>query len=169
MSDTVRRARRAADAGINFDHWCFACGEKNPCGMRVDVGITGDGVELRYTARREHTGYEDTLHGGVLATLLDEAMAWAVFLHIGTWGVTTRLTTTLRKPVAVGEDLVVMSHVGRDRGHAVELRAEARRDGEVVAEGGGTYMKMPEAKVRELIAKYGEPKLIRATLTGEQQ
>lgn len=165
----VAPPRSAQGLGINFDHWCFACGEKNPCGMRVDVGITADGVELRYTAKREHTGYEETLHGGVLATLLDEAMAWAVFLHLGTWGVTARLATTLRRPVAVGEGLVVTSRIARDRGRAVELRAEARRDGEVVAEGTGSYVKMPEAKVRELIAKYGEPKLIRATLTGEQR
>ncbi len=161
--------RRAADLGVNFDHWCFACGHANPCGMRVEV-LAGDRVELRYVPRREHTGYDEVLHGGVLATLLDEAMAWTTFLHLGTWGVTTRLAMTLRRAVRPGEELRATAHVERDRGRAVELRAEVRRvsDDSLVAEGTGTYLKMPEAKMRELIAKYGDPVVIRATLRGER-
>src|SRR4029450_2695085 len=57
---------------------CLVCGRQNPHGLKlslhVDEGGTG-GAE--FTPRAEHIGFEGIVHGGVLATVLDEAMVWA--------------------------------------------------------------------------------------------
>ena len=50
--------------------------------------------------RREHTGYDGLVHGGIVTALLDETMGWAIF-HQGIWGMTVRITVTFRQPVEV--------------------------------------------------------------------
>lgn len=144
--------------GLNFDHWCFACGRANPIGLHLDLVFVDGGAEARFVPRPEHQGYDEMVHGGIVAALLDEVMGWAIF-HRGIWAVTTRLRITLRRPVAVGDEVRVRGEVVRDRGRAVELRAQIRRasDDELLASAEATYVRMSDSKRRELVDKYGDP------------
>lgn len=151
---------------MSFDHWCFACGHKNPQSLRCDFDVSRDRVETLYVGRREHSGYDGTIHGGILATLLDEVMAWATFAREGAWGVTARLALEFHRPLLVGEEARVSAEVVRVRGPVVELRGEARRGDEVLASAHATYMKMPADRVRELAERYGDPARIQELLTG---
>ena len=147
---------RLSELGVDFEHWCFACGRLNPAGMHLDFDVSRDRAETRYTGEKRHQGYDGTLHGGVVAALLDETMGWAIF-HQGIWGVTAKLSVTYRRPVPVGEELRVSGEVVRDRGRAIELHGAVSRaaDGEVLAEADGLFLRMPEARRRELERRYG--------------
>ncbi len=149
---------RASELGLNFAHWRFAYARANPIGLRLDLVFSPDRVETRFTPRREHEGYDGMTHGGILAALLDETMGWSA-LHQGTWGVTTRLAMTVRRPVAVDEEVRAVGEVLRDRGRARELRGEIRRavDDHLLATAEATYVKMSQAQKQPLIAKYGDP------------
>ena len=127
---------RLSELGVDFEHWCFACGRLNPSGMHLDFEVARDRAETRYVGDQRHQGYDGTLHGGVVAALLDETMGWAIF-HQGIWGVTARLTVTYRRPVPVGEELRVTGEVVRDRGRAIELHGTLVRasDGEILSAG----------------------------------
>src|SRR5207237_1793136 len=109
----------------------------------------------RGTARdaglRRQQGYDGTLHGGVVPALLDETMGWAIF-HQGIWGVTAKLNVTFKRPVPVGEELVVTGTVLRDRGRGIETAGTVSRasDGEVLAEASALFLRMPEERRREL-------------------
>ncbi len=70
---------RLAELGIDFDHWCFACGRANPYGLHLDFEVARDRAMTRFTALREHTGYDGAVHGGIVSALLDETMGWAIF------------------------------------------------------------------------------------------
>jgi uncharacterized protein (TIGR00369 family) len=146
---------RLADLGVDFQHWCFACGELNPGGMHLDFAVSRDRAEARYTADRRHQGYDGLLHGGIVTALLDEAMGWAIF-HQGIWGVTARMNVTFRRPVPIGEELVVVGEVARDRGRLIETRGTLARasDGAVLAEADATFLRMPNARRRELERRY---------------
>ena len=157
---------KASEVGVSFDHWCFACGRANPQSLKCDFDVSRDRVETRYVGRREHSGYDGTIHGGILATLLDEVMAWATFVREGTWGVTARLALEFRRPLLVGEEARVAAEVVRVRGRVVELRAEARRGDEVLVSAHATYVKMPEDRARELSERYGDPARIQELLVG---
>lgn len=148
-------AVRLDELGVDFDHWCFACGRRNDAGLQLDISVGRDRAEARYVGLQRHQGYDGALHGGVVAALLDETMGWAIF-HQGIWGVTARLEVTFRKPVPVGEELRVVGRVQRDRGRGIELYGSLARaaDGEVLAEAEALFLRMPDARRRELEQRY---------------
>ena len=145
---------RLSELGIDFDHWCFACGRANPSGLHLDFEVGRERARTTFTARREHTGYEGAVHGGIVSALLDETMGWAIFQQ-GIWGVTAKLDVTFRKPVPVGEELVVTGEVHKQGRRAVETRGEVRdHAGALLAEGTGLFVVMPEARRAEMERRY---------------
>jgi uncharacterized protein (TIGR00369 family) len=145
---------RLADLGIDFDHWCFACGRANPYGLHLDFTVARDRAATRFVAGREHTGYDGAVHGGIVSALLDETMGWAIF-HQGIWGVTGKLAVTFRKPVPVGEELAVTGIVTKATRRAIETHGEVRdATGALLAEADALFLVMPEQQRRELETRY---------------
>ena len=59
---------------------CFACGPANPVGLRLEFQEAGqDRVRTEFQVGEEHTGVTGVVHGGIVATVLDEAMAWGLY------------------------------------------------------------------------------------------
>jgi uncharacterized protein (TIGR00369 family) len=146
---------RLLDLGVDFEHWCFACGRLNPSGLQLDFDVSTDSATARYTGAQRHQGYDGTLHGGVVTALLDETMGWAIF-HQGVWGVTAKIEVTFKRPVPVGEELVVRGAIARDRGRGIETRGTLVRaaDGELLAEATALFLRMPEDRRAELEKRY---------------
>ena len=146
---------RLLDLGIDFEHWCFACGRLNPSGLHLDFDVSKDRATARYTGLQRHQGYEGALHGGVVTALLDETMGWAIF-HQGVWGVTAKLSVTFKRPVPVGEELIVSGEVVRDRGRGIETKGTVARasDGEILAEATALFLRMPDERRAELERRY---------------
>ena len=149
---------RADELGLNFDHWCFACGRSNPIGLHLELAFARDRAEAGFTPQRTHQGYDGIVHGGIVTALLDEVMGWAIF-NQGIWAVTARFSLTFRRPLRVGERVVATGVLTRDRGRALDLHGEVRRasDAELLASADGTYVRMPEAQRVAMIEKYGDP------------
>ena len=92
------------------DHNCFACGGQNPIGMHLDI-VLGDGTaSTEWVPTADFVGWEEKVHGGILATLLDEVMAWAPASH-DSWAVTAEMKIRFRAPASPGERLVATGHV----------------------------------------------------------
>jgi uncharacterized protein (TIGR00369 family) len=120
---------------------CFACGKLNPHGLQLDIRPTAEGVELDFTADERFAGWRAIVHGGIVATLLDELMAWACTTK-GMQSVTAEMTVRFRKPLAVGQKV---RGQGRTRGgHGRLILAESRlltESGQLVAEASGKMMR----------------------------
>jgi uncharacterized protein (TIGR00369 family) len=102
---------------------------------------TGDGgARLAFEAREEHLNPAGTLHGGVLATLVDTAMGQAVRTTTGGDDVpaTSQLTVTYLRPGRPGP-LTVTATV-RTRGeHLTVVEAEVEQEGKAVAHALATF------------------------------
>ena len=165
---------RLSELGVDFQHWCFACGQLNDSGLHLDFDVSRGRAKATCTTQRRHQGYDGTVHGGIVTALLDETMGWAIF-HQGIWGVTARLNVTFRQPVVVGEELRVVGEVVRERSRSIETRGTVSRasDGAVLAEAEAVFFLMPDEQKRKLEKRYSRTSetfdRVRAAVAAEER
>lgn len=139
-------------------HGCFGCGELNEAGLHLQFYALPDngGVWAPWEPTTSFEGYGGVVHGGIVSTVLDEIMAWALYQR-ACWAVTASIQVRFRKPVQVGEAVRLVGTVVRDRGRLFDVHGEVRRasDGVVLAEAEGVFMRVPPAQSAAWEAEYG--------------
>ena len=93
-------------------------------------------------------GYLHTLHGGVIASLLDGAMTNCLFAH-GCLAVTAELAVQFLKPVATDRKATVQAWLEDSMLCLHRLAAELRQDGEVMARATGKFAEQYAALAKE--------------------
>jgi len=152
-SITGQDARRYAFA----DHHCFACGGTNPIGMHMAIELGEGTARTTWVAGRDFVGWEEKVHGGILATLLDEVMAWAPSSH-DSWAVTAEMHIRYRAPANPGEALAARAWVTSRRRRIYEVSGEIRgEDGRLIAEATGRFLGASPTEKAGLKARYGLP------------
>lgn len=131
---------------------CFVCGEANPAGLRQRFHTDGRLVWAQFVPRPEHCGFAGVVHGGVLATVLDEIMVWACAVGARQFAFCAEMTTRFHRPAQPGGVLVLESELVADRrGKIFEARAAALDGtGKLVVSATGKYMPIRPADLAEL-------------------
>ncbi len=129
---------------------CFVCGIENPIGLRLAFYTDDEGRCItRFRPRPEHQGYPGRLHGGIIATLLDETMG-RVLTQQQVWAMTGTLEIKFRKGVPLDQELTIVGELVRHHSRAYEAHGEIRlADGTVLAEGNGVYIRIPDEVVEQ--------------------
>jgi uncharacterized protein (TIGR00369 family) len=135
VSDTTRLEPNPANR-------CFGCGGANDAGMKLT--FEQDDAQRRIIGRfvlgERYQGGGGMAHGGIIATLLDEAMG-KVCRFREACAVTAELNVQYLKPVNVKEEIFVqgweVDQKGRNLFHRGEIRNAA---GEVLAQGTGRFV-----------------------------
>ncbi len=126
-----------------FDDYCFACGRRNPIGLRMQVEYVAEAqqAESRLALAREFVGWQEIIHGGILATLLDEIMMHAIWHFIGP-GMTLGLEVQYRQPLAPAEPILVRGRLLETRGRRLKAQGEIIRlaDERLIATGQGRFL-----------------------------
>ncbi|KPK48006.1 MAG: hypothetical protein AMJ77_01210 [Dehalococcoidia bacterium SM23_28_2] len=136
--------------------YCFGCGDLNPAGLKLDFHLKGKKAIADFVPKEEHQGYPGVVHGGLVATALDEAMGWAMYA-VGVWAMTGKMEVRFRQPLPLHQRVVVSAEVIRNRGRWLELRGEIHsQEGRLMAESYGLFMRVPEEMARELEETYVE-------------
>jgi acyl-coenzyme A thioesterase PaaI-like protein len=128
---------------------CFVCGRDNSSGMHMQFYADDVGrVHAHYKALEEHEGYPGVMHGGLVTALLDEIIGRTAIAS-DLWCMTAKLEVRFKKPVPVGETLQLVGELTRKTGRLLEGRGEIRceRDGELLAEAHGTYIRIPDEQL----------------------
>jgi uncharacterized protein (TIGR00369 family) len=113
-------------ASLEFPQ-CFVCGADNASGLHVRFERDGEqGCRAEYVAAADHVGWPNLMHGGLIFTLMDEAVAWAL-CYAGLLGVTGKAEVRFRQPVTVGDRLIVTAAVVEHARRVVRARAEIRK------------------------------------------
>ena len=124
------------------DRYCFVCGEKNPFGLRLEPkGNNGRGIIL-WNPEKRHQGYTGVVHGGLISTLLDEAMAYAA-MSVAGFGANADISVKFIKPVRTGKTVRIESELIERRGKILRLRASVFQNGEEKARGKATFVSVP--------------------------
>ena len=124
---------------------CFACGARNDWGLRLVFRREGERIRSEFTADERHQGFPGVVHGGILATLLDETLSRTGALR-REWLVTGKLDLRFRRPAPLGAALCVWGEITREREGAIEAEGAVElEDGTVVADGRGVFLSTPDA------------------------
>ena len=129
---------------LKDDRKCFVCGMDNPGGLRLvfEMDAAEKSIRTEFTPAKTHQGYQDVTHGGLISTVLDEAMTKLAF-QLGMDAVTGRLTVRFKRPLMVGEKVIVTGRITKESGRAIEAEARAvKEDGTAVAEAEGLLMRV---------------------------
>ncbi|MBV8205270.1 MAG: PaaI family thioesterase [Acidobacteria bacterium] len=121
---------------------CFGCGQDNPQGMRLRFRL--DEGRNRFVGRfripHRFQGPPGHVHGGIIATILDEAMGKVNKLR-SVIALTRSMAVEYLKPVPLGQPLTVEGWEVRVRGRRHKNAAEIRnQDGEVLARSEGLFI-----------------------------
>ena len=101
-SEVARPAIETPTGRFEFaPHHCFACGSLNANGLQLDLHVEPGRCWTEFALDNRFEGWEGIVHGGILCTILDEVMAWAL-VGEDNWGVTARMNVAFRRPVLVG-------------------------------------------------------------------
>jgi uncharacterized protein (TIGR00369 family) len=128
------------------DGGCFGCSKSNPAGLQLRFFRAPSGDEVRGSVLvpdRFH-GAPGVVHGGIVATILDE-FSCAAAVHLGGSRVVTgELTVRYQAPCPVGTGLEARARV-RDASHAryLVIEAEIGKDGKTLVRSTGKFFRMP--------------------------
>lgn len=126
-----------------FDNYCFVCGKDNPRGLKIQVSY--EEAEMAATTElalpKEFQGWTEVIHGGILATLLDELMAHAVWRFAGP-GLTLGMEVRFHKPLKPGEKILARGVLKTANGSRRQAEGEIIRlsDGERIASGKSRFL-----------------------------
>ena len=102
-----------------------ACGTDNPIGLNMQFYRMDDMVCSDITLKRNHEGWENMAHGGIISTLLDEVMSWTGMVFKRTFLVTRKMDIKYIKPVPLGAPLTVRGKILNERGTSkIDIRGE---------------------------------------------
>ena len=91
--------------------YCFCCGESHAKGLKAKFYVEGDYVVCKYVPSIDYCGYPGILHGGISATLLDEAMTWAASVFNKKFHYAGEVNVRYRAPVSSDEEVLVRASV----------------------------------------------------------
>lgn len=122
---------------------CHVCGASPPLGL--GVGFHPDpsgGVAASWICPPHLVGYPDTVHGGIVATLLDGAMAQALFTRRIT-AYTADLHVRYHHPVRPGRELDLRADLTSSRRPLYVLTARIIQDGRLCARATARFLEPP--------------------------
>ena len=140
---------------------CFACGESNPTGLHMHFRTDEERMFSRFVIPETMVGWDKTVHGGIVSTILDEIMGWSIIYLLRKMGVTRSMNVEFLRPLHAPKEVTVVGFVSEIRSERdVSISGEIYSDENVLcarATGDFTVMKPHVAvKLGIMSATYAE-------------
>ena len=133
---------------------CFVCGEANPLGLNLRFETDGRLVRAKFLPRPEHTGFKGVVHGGIIATVLDEIMFWACAVQTRRITICAELSVRFVSSMPPRGEFILTGELVADRkGRIYETKAAVSdANGLEFAKATGKYVPVKNADVSQLAA-----------------
>ena len=121
---------------------CLVCGYQNPHGLHLHLHVDpADGsVHVNFTPLAEHIGFEGIIHGGVIATIVDEAMVWAATWHGRRFCVCGEMSQRFRQSAEVGRKIEFIAKVESACPRLILASCDVIDDRGIIATAAGKYV-----------------------------
>lgn len=131
-------------------HYCFGCAERNEIGLKLQFWLDGQTVKSSWMPNKNYQGYIEVLHGGILATLLDEIAGWAVQVICKTAGMTKEMKVMYHKPLLTSEEIFLEAKIGKLNERLADIEAVLKNPkGEICTSAVVSYHLFSERTARE--------------------
>jgi len=154
--------------GLPHSKDCFVCGDENPDGFRLRFEVDEEGrVLLRFNARESMQGFHQVMHGGLQATLLDEAMAWASAVALTRMTIAAELNVRYIERTPLESDLVIEAWTSSKSSKLARTEAVLKDEaGTVYAKASGKFFPLSEDETKfvdsHLIYNEGDARIFEA-------
>jgi acyl-coenzyme A thioesterase PaaI-like protein len=130
---------------------CFGCNPQNPLGLRMRFFEDAEKVISFWDPRQEYQGFNDVLHGGIQATLMDELASWYIFVKLSTSGMTEGLNLRYLHSVRTSAGrLTLTAELQEERKRRADILVRLYQgEEELKSEGLCTYVIFPEDLARK--------------------
>jgi acyl-coenzyme A thioesterase PaaI-like protein len=124
---------------------CFVCGQDNPHGLRIPYERQDSGeMTAAWTPDPAWEGFRGIVHGGVVSTVLDEAMSKAV-AATGSEALTAELRVRFRRAVPSGATFLIRGWIVKRNKRLIETEAMlTASDGTEHAHAWATFLALPK-------------------------
>jgi uncharacterized protein (TIGR00369 family) len=109
-------------------------------------------VRARFTPRPEHIGFKQVVHGGLIATVLDEIMVWACAAQTKRFAYCAELTVRFQNPLQPGEETIATAElVANRRDRIFEVKSELKDNaGKTIATATGKYIPVKAMELTDM-------------------
>ncbi len=127
---------------LQDDSKCFVCGKENPFGLRLTFNNKDGKIISEFTPSETHQGYRDITHGGIISSVLDDAMVYAA-VEEGIFPITAEITVRFKKPLTTGDTAIIEAEAIKRTSRLVITHAKLirKKDGSLIAEASGKIAK----------------------------
>lgn len=137
---------------------CFGCGTNNLDGLQLVFRREGDTILTEFTPDVRFQGFPGVVHGGILATLLDETLSRTATAE-GRWMMTGRLEIRYRNAAPVGRTLRVTARTVSSRSRMISAAGDiclADEPDTIIATAEGTFLPIPSAYREAAVERFPE-------------
>ena len=137
---------------------CFVCGQHNPYGLHLVFRLENNSIVADFQPREEHQGFPGIIHGGIVASILDEALGrTSILAERPEWTMTGRLEVRYRRYVPYGQVLRVRAFLGTQRRkmlQATGMLTLADDENTILNKAQGAFLALPDDKVDAMMKDY---------------
>jgi acyl-coenzyme A thioesterase PaaI-like protein len=126
--------------------YCFGCSPDNPFGLKIKFIIKDNTVLGEFVSHTYHMGPPDAVHGGIIATLIDESISFFGRAVLKEDVRTVRVEITFRNQAPIGERLWVEARLQEEKSRKLIITARVYTEKNTIAEATGTLFKVKEKK-----------------------
>jgi uncharacterized protein (TIGR00369 family) len=149
VTENLETSAETAPSYHGPQNHCFGCGPGNSVGLHLHFeGSETGSVVCHATVSGDYEGPPGYLHGGIIATLLDEAMSKANRAR-GVTAMTRQMQIDYLRPVPSNATIRIEGRVTRSEGRkhwteaqirAVEAAGEGAGEGKILAQATGLFI-----------------------------
>ncbi len=129
---------------------CFVCGKENRHGLRLQLFADQHLVRGTFRPRDFLCGFPGIVHGGILASVVDEVMWWAASWRRAASCVTVEMNVKYLKPASTDLEYEITAKVISEKRRVIEVEGEVRdKSGTIYSTARGKYLIFADEKNQE--------------------
>jgi acyl-coenzyme A thioesterase PaaI-like protein len=134
---------------------CLVCGRDNPHGLHLNLEVDPDTgiVQVQFTPTPNHIGFQGIVHGGIIGTVIDEAMVWAATWNGKRFCLCGEMTVRFRNPAKISRPIFCTASVDFSQPRLISTNAMMRDEhNTIIAAASGKYVPLDRERNREFVA-----------------